>query len=261
MKRFFLKGLFALLPIALTVVVFAFVIDFLYGSIAVPIGDAMKVAMVNLAGWEDPTLERLPDAAPLPPEAWDHEWFFSWGAPLIGFAVAIILTLVFGFLVATFLGNKLFQFFEWLLKKVPIVGTVYPYAKQFIEFFFSSEKKMEFKLAVAVPFPTKGLWSIGFVTGDGMKSLNEATGKHLLTIFVPTSPTPFTGYVIYVPREDVIPLPISVEEAIRIQISVGVLHPAHQIVTPSTALGPGSNYAVPEDLAKAMTETREGKKK
>ena len=112
-----------------------------------------------------------------------------------------------------------------------------------------------------MPFPTQGVWSIGFVTGDGMKSLNEATGKHLLSIFVPTSPTPFTGYVIYVPREDVIPLPISIEEAMRIQISVGVLHPPHQAVSPGTLPGPAAPYAVPEELARAMTEGREEKEK
>jgi uncharacterized membrane protein len=77
------------------------------------------------------------------------------------------------------------------------------------------------------------MYSIAFVTADGMKSLNESLRKHLVCVFVPTSPTPFTGYVVYVAREDVIPLALSVEEAMRIIITMGVVHPGHQRVGPA----------------------------
>lgn len=217
MKRFFVRGLFALLPLALTAFVLWFVVGFLYGNIGVPLGDAAKWGMEKFAGW-----------SPASPE---HGWFFRWGAPFLGFAVGIVLTLVAGFFLATYFGKKLWQFFERGIKRLPVVGTIYPYARQFTEFFLSGDdKKMEFKLPVAVPFPTQGMYSIAFITADGMKALNDAVGKHLVCVFVPTAPTPFTGFVCYVPREDVVPLPLSVEEAMRIIISAGVIHPGHQQV-------------------------------
>jgi uncharacterized membrane protein len=239
MKRFFAKGLIAILPLVLTATVVWLVVGFLWTNLGIPIGEAAKWGMDRLAGWT--------------PEDPEHAWFFRWGAPVFGFAVAIVLTVVVGFLVATFFGKKLFQWFEALLKRLPVVRTVYPYAKQFTDFFFSEgEKKMDFKTAVAVPFPAFGIYSIGFVTADGMKALNDATKKHLLCIFVPTSPTPFTGFVVYAPREDVIPLPLSVEEAMRIIITAGVIHPGHQQVAPLPLAPMGAHPPLPEDLVKDL---------
>ncbi len=243
MKRFFTKGLIAILPLAVTGAVLYLVLGFLYNNVGVPIGDTLKWAAVRFLGWNSVVPEE------------GHAWFFHWGAPFMGFAVGIVVTFVMGFFIATFFGKKLFQWFEIILKKLPVVRTVYPYAKQFTDFFFSGdEKKMDFKTAVAVPFPTHGLYSIGFVTAEGMRTLNEATGKHLICVFVPTAPTPFSGFVVYVPREDMIPLPLSVEEAMRIIISAGVLHPAHQLVTASAISMQPGHPAMPEGLARALAE-------
>lgn len=240
MKRFFFRGLFAVLPLALTAFVVWFVVGFLYGNIGIPLGDAMKWAMGKAAGW-----------TPAEPE---HDWFFRWGAPFFGFAVAIVVTLIAGFLLATFFGKKLWQLFEGMLKRLPVVGTIYPYARQFTEFFISAdEKKMEFKHPVAVPYPHAGMYAIAFVTGEGMKALNDATKKHLVCVFIPNAPAPISGFVVYVPREDVIFLPLSVEEAMRILISAGVIHPGHQKVGPGDLPAPAAP-ALPEDLVKRLAE-------
>ena len=226
MKRFFAKGLFAVLPIILTSVVLYLVVGFLYNNVGVPIGDALRWALRRFAGdWAGAQRE---------------SWFFNQGAPLLGFATGIILILVFGFFIATFFGKTLYGWLETILKRIPIVSTIYPYARQFADFFFSDEKKRDFKSAVAVPFPTRGIYAIGFVTAEGMKTLNEATGKKLACVFVPNSPTPFSGFVVYVPREDLIPLPLSVEEAMRIIITAGVIHPSHQQVGPALPEPPRS---------------------
>ncbi len=242
MKKFFSKGLMALLPLVLTAAVLYIVVGFLYTNVGVPIGEALKWAAGRFLGWA--------------PKADETRWFFAWGAPLLGFAVAIVLTVAVGFFVATFFGKKLHKLFEGMFSRLPVIKVIYPYARQFTEFFFSDDKrKLEFKHPVAVPFPTYGIYSIGFVTGDGLKALNDATRKHLLSIFVPTAPTPFTGFVIYAPREDVVPLPISVEEAMRIIISMGVIHPGHQAVSPGDLRLPtGKHLPVPEELAKALEE-------
>jgi uncharacterized membrane protein len=254
MKKFFTLGFAAILPLALTGAVLYLVLGFLYNNVGVPIGEALKWVTTRFLGWS-PVDGGVPVLAGQPPQASVHAWFFNWGAPFIGFAVGIVLTLILGFFIATFFGKKLFQWFEIVLKKLPVVRTVYPYAKQFSDFFFSSDKKMDFQTAVAVPFPTPASYSIGFVTGEGMKSLNESLKKHLICVFVPAAPTPFSGFVIYVPREDVIPLPLTVEEAMRIIISAGVLHPGHQAVGPaSIPAGPAQHRPMPEDLAKALAE-------
>jgi uncharacterized membrane protein len=241
MKKFFARGLMALLPLVLTAVVIYFAVGFLFNNIGVPIGEGLKWTAENWAGIHPPST--LPDGRFDPTYEWT--WFFRWGAPFLGFAVAILLTLGVGFLAATFVGNRVYQFFERILSKVPVIKFIYPYARQFTDFFFSPDEKRkgDFKHAVAVPFPTHGIYSIGFVTGGGIPALDEARKMSMACVFVPTSPTPFTGYVIYVPQEEVIALPISIEEAMRIIISAGVLHPS--------PAGPAA-VPVPADLARAL---------
>lgn len=247
MKRFFAKGLFAVLPLVLTAAVLYLVVGFLYNNVGVPIGEALQWAFIK---WELIKFTVAADGTRVPDEHWI--WFLRWGAPVIGFGFALVLTLIAGFFVATFFGRKLYQWFESILKRVPLIGTIYPYARQFTDFFFGDEKKQDFKTAVAVPFPARGTYSIGFVTSEGMKALNEATQKHLVCVFVPAAPTPFSGFVIYVPREDLVPLPLSVDEAMRIIISAGVIHPNHQAVGPASGILAPAHAAIPEDMVKAI---------
>ena len=231
MKRFFARGLAALLPLVLTVAVFYWVFDLLFSTIGVPLGDL---------------LYRVLPVSPLR----DNLRFLY---PTIGFIVGLFLVLLIGFLVSIFLGRWLLRLIERVLKQLPIIRVVYPYAKQLTEFFVSAgdEKKMEFKSTVAVPFPIKGQYSIGFVTSEGLKHLNDAVGKHLVCVFVPMAPTPFTGFVVYVPREDILPLPISVNEALRLFISAGVLTPEHQTVSIGEGV-PGAHRPIPAPMEKGL---------
>ena len=104
---------------------------------------------------------------------------------------------------------------------------MYPYVKQVVDFFFSDERPIKFNRVVAVEYPRKGIWSVGFLTGDSLPSIQTKLGESV-TVFVPSSPTPFTGYTITIRREDIIELPLTVEEAIRFAVSGGVLVPDHQ---------------------------------
>jgi uncharacterized membrane protein len=90
---------------------------------------------------------------------------------------------------------------------------------------------MQFNAPVAIPFPAPGIISVGFITSDGLRQIDDHLKKRMLCVFVPTAPTPFTGFVVYVPREDVIPLPMTVDEALRLIISCGVLVPPHQAIS------------------------------
>lgn len=244
MKKFFTTGLVAILPLALTTVVLYFVISFLWNNIGGPISEAVTWGLTKITG--KPVAELQKDDL--------YSWFFPYGPPVLGFSIAIVLTFVIGFFVATFFGKKLYQLFEGMLKRMPVVRVIYPYARQFTDFFFSTDEKMDFKHAVAIPFPMQGVYSIAFVTGAGIKALSEATRKTMICVFVPTSPTPISGYVCYLPREEIIPLPISVEEAMRILITCGVVHPQHQLPPPEGAEPPSPHFPVPESLARALTE-------
>jgi len=151
---------------------------------------------------------------------------------LIGIVLAIILIYIAGVLVTSFIGRRFYRMGEKLIARVPLIRNVYPAVKQVTDFFFSSDadEKVSFNRVVAVQYPRKGLWSVGLVTGDTMKLIEEIAGQRCLTVFVPSSPTPFTGYVITVPKADTIDLPISVEEALKFAVSGGVVIPQNQVI-------------------------------
>jgi uncharacterized membrane protein len=111
----------------------------------------------------------------------------------------------------------------WLVR-MPIIRKIYPGAKQVSEFFFS-DKAVEFSRVVAIEFPRKNMWMVGFVTGRGLREISERAGTELLSVFVPFSPAPITGYVVAVPRDEVLDLHITVDEALQYMISAGVVMP------------------------------------
>jgi uncharacterized membrane protein len=108
-----------------------------------------------------------------------------------------------------------------------VVKKVYPYIKQITDFMLT-RKDLSFSKVVAVQYPRVGVWSVAMVTGTGLKKLAGSVQKEFLTVFVPTSPTPFTGYVIMTPKDETIELDMTIEEALRFTISGGVITPAEQ---------------------------------
>jgi len=101
--------------------------------------------------------------------------------------------------------------------------------KQITDFLFAQDKKEKiFSRVVAVEYPRKGIWSVGFVTGVGIRKVVESVEKEFLTVLIPTSPTPFTGFVIMVPKEETIELDIQIEDALRFTISGGVITPRYK---------------------------------
>ena len=143
---------------------------------------------------------------------------------LIGFVIAIIVVYFVGFFLASFIGRTSLKFVESTLGRMPLVRAIYPNIKQVTDFLFG-EQKLEFSGVVAVPYPRAGIWSVGLLTGSPMKAIEESAGEELVTIFIPSSPTPITGYTITVPRREVLELALSVDEALRYIISAGVVKP------------------------------------
>lgn len=165
--------------------------------------------------------------------------------PLIGVLLSLLLVLWLGWLVGGFVGRRLMQHVDRTMTLIPIVKSVYPYSKQLVEFFFE-KKKIEFDTVVAVPYPTEGLWALAFVTNGSMRTLDEQTGKELVCVFLPTSPMPMTGYTMFVDVERIITLPISIDEAVRVVMTGGVLLPPQERVARSVPnASPSSSSPAP----------------
>lgn len=254
-KRFFLRGLVILLPTVLTLWIVVKAYQFVDNSIAEPINQSIRLGITKaIPTWGplqkkfepkqetidaeiqasiSPGVEPLGEAqvrARLRSENVQQWWDTHWYMDLIGFIVAVVGVYIAGVLLGGFFGRQIYRKIETVITTLPFFKQVYPYVKQIVDFLFSDDKPIEFSRVVVVEYPRKGIWSVGFQTGGPMKSVAEEAGDSV-TIFIPSSPTPFTGYTITVPRSEVRELPITVEEAIRFAVSAGVLVPDHQLVT------------------------------
>ncbi|MEQ9453513.1 MAG: DUF502 domain-containing protein [Phycisphaeraceae bacterium] len=167
--------------------------------------------------------------------AWDSVQIGNWSAlDLVGLALAAVLIYFVGVILGSYLGKTFYRQSEDFILAIPLVSRVYPSVKQVTDFFFGdkpAKRPLNFNRVVAVEYPRKGIWSVGLVTGDTMRDIQIRADADCMTVFIPSSPTPFTGYVITVPRTDTIDLPISIEEALKFAVSGGVLIPPSQVIS------------------------------
>ncbi|MBM7614643.1 DUF502 domain-containing protein [Alkaliphilus hydrothermalis] len=148
------------------------------------------------------------------------------GFRIYGLGVLITLFLIFivGLLARNYSGNKLINFTELVLERIPLVRTVYFSIKQLTETIYGS-KHTAFRKAVLVEYPSPGRYSIAFVTSDGSEEIVEKTGEDVVGLFIPTTPNPTSGVYIMIPKKETIPLEMSVEQAIKLVISGGIVKP------------------------------------
>ena len=254
-RRFFFRGLAILLPTVLTIWILVAAYGFFRDRIAQPINSGLREVVVRYAEWPEVLEEEVEQAREgLTKEqlgAWKaaggeenriwlrlaarrdklEAWWAQYAVPLdlIGLVIAVFLTYFVGALLGSFIGHRLYYRGEQLFKRLPLVKQIYPSVKQVTDFLVGSEEqKLHFSKVVAVEYPRKGLWSVGLVTGQTMRLIGQSTGVECLTVFVPSSPTPFTGYVITVPKQDTLDLPVTIEEALRFTVSGGVVLPQNQ---------------------------------
>ncbi|MBT5409281.1 MAG: DUF502 domain-containing protein [Phycisphaerae bacterium] len=251
--RPFLRGLAVLLPSVLTLWLLVKAYQFIDSAIAEPINTGIRSAFIQIPkhfpqianalaiGPDHDALAEAANAQNITENspAWielsgevfaesvntwwtEHAWM-----NLLGLVVAAIIVYISGRLVGGFIGRTIYKRLEKLMVTVPVVSKVYPYIKQLVDFLITDSDKPKFSRVVAVEYPRKGVWSVGFMTGESLQTI-EAKLPDSVTIFIPSSPTPFTGYTITVAKSDTINLPITVEEAIRFAVSGGVLVPDHQ---------------------------------
>jgi uncharacterized membrane protein len=158
------------------------------------------------------------------PEQYRPENLFGFGIPGLGFVLTIAVLLITGVLAANIVGRSMVNLWERMLDRIPIVRSIYSGAKNFAEIVFSDTNN-SFKRVLLIEYPRKGVYSLAFQTSSELGEVQGRTGEDVLCTFVPTTPNPTSGFIIIVPRKDVIILDMEVDEALKMIISLGVVVP------------------------------------
>jgi uncharacterized membrane protein len=144
--------------------------------------------------------------------------------PGLGVLIAVLFFITVGWFARNYLGRVVIQISEYTLDKMPVIRTIYGGLKQVFETVMGSQSQA-FREAVMFEFPRKGIWALGFVTGVAKGETQRLTEDEVVNVFFPTTPNPTSGFLLLIPRRDLIPLQMSVEEAIKMIVSGGILTP------------------------------------
>lgn len=192
--------------------------SFLAGLVVIaPIG--ITVWMIwTLTGWMDSWV------LPLIPARWRPEQYIGIDLRGLGVLVFLLFTVLIGWMAKGYVGRSFLRTGEQLVNRMPIVRSIYGALKQIAETILSQDEA-RFDRTCLIEYPRKGLWGVGFVAGPARGELVERTQQDLIAVFVPTTPNPTSGFLIYVPASDVTFLDMSVEDAAKLVISAGLVYP------------------------------------
>jgi uncharacterized membrane protein len=158
------------------------------------------------------------------PEKFQPEVLLGIKIPGLGVILTLIVLLLTGVLAANFVGRAFVGGWESIMDRIPVVRSIYSAAKNFAEMIFS-DSSQSFKNVLLIQYPREGLYSLAFQTSSELGEVQGRTGKDVVCCFVPTTPNPTSGFIIIVPKEDVIVLDMEVDEALKMIISLGVVVP------------------------------------
>ena len=209
LRKYLIAGLLIWLPLAITL----WVIDFIVTTM-------------------DRTLTVLPPS-------WHPDQVLGVHVPGLGLIMSVIILLVTGMLAANIIGARMFAWWESVLVKIPIVRPIYSSVKQVSDTLFAS-KGQSFRKVVLIEFPQRGQWTFGFVVGAPGPAAERELGGELITVYVPTAPNPTSGYVLIVRPSEVKELDVTIDDALKYHLSMGVVAPALRPVRSAlTTEGPG----------------------
>ncbi|MEQ9562215.1 MAG: DUF502 domain-containing protein [Woeseiaceae bacterium] len=194
LRRYLVAGLLVWLPLAVTVILLKFLIEQM-----------------------DKTLQFVP--ARYLPEAW-----LGFPIPGLGLVLTILVLILTGLLAANIVGRSAVNLWESMLVRIPIVRTIYSAVKKFSEVVFS-DTGQSFKKVLLIEYPRKGLYSFAFQTASMLEEVQARTEEDVVCVFLPTTPNPTSGFILMVPRDDIIELDMEVDEALKMIISLGVVVP------------------------------------
>ncbi|MCK4385694.1 MAG: DUF502 domain-containing protein [candidate division Zixibacteria bacterium] len=188
LRRYFLSGILVIVPLIITILVLRFLFRGIDGL--------LSPFLAELLGYKIPGL---------------------------GVVATIILIFLAGLLTANVIGSRLFKIWEIFWIKTPLVRTIYGSSKRLVEAFTTTEKE-SFKQVVLVEFPRKGMFCLGFLTRE-IEVERQDTREKLIAVFIPSTPTPISGFTMLFPKEDVVPLDMTIEEGIKFFVSGGIASP------------------------------------
>lgn len=166
------------------------------------------------------------------PPSWRPDVLFGFDIPGLGIVVTSVIIFVTGFFLTNFAGRRLIKWGENLLDRIPLVRSIYSSVKQVTETVLSSEGDT-FSEVYLIEYPRKDIWTLCFKTSNSPKILDEAAEKELVTVFVPTTPNPTSGFIIFIPKSDTKKVDIDVEDALKLIMSLGVVTPEGKTITSS----------------------------
>ena len=173
-----------------------------------------------LMGWVDSFV------LPLIPTNLRPEHYIGINLRGVGVIIFLIFTIIVGWIAKGLIGKSMIRVAESLVARMPVVRSIYSGVKQIAETVFAQSER-SFEKACLIQYPRKGIWAVGFIstTAKGEVSKKAETGSDLLSVFVPTTPNPTSGFLLFFPREDIVELDMSVEDAAKLVISAGLVYP------------------------------------
>jgi len=217
-RRTFLTGMVIILPIFVTLWVIAFIFGLLNDTVTPLIMQVLKLVTLGWLG--------------------EMTWV-KYVAPVVSVTLSLLFIYVLGLVGGNVLGRQLLAAVDRWLKRIPLVRGIYSATRQFVDTFQSGSGA--FSRVVLIEYPRTGVWTMAFVTSHAHGEIQERTGKSLVSVFVPTTPNPTSGFLLFVPEEQLIPLSMSVDDAFKMIVSGGVLTPSpSQVTGPQTGLASGA---------------------
>ncbi|HEC59472.1 hypothetical protein LCGC14_0880630 [marine sediment metagenome] len=196
MKKYLIAGLLVWMPLGITFLVVRAIVDFL-----------------------DRTLLLLP-------YAYQPDTLLGFHVPGFGVLLGVIMVLATGMIVANLLGRRIISAWEALLARIPVVRNLYAGIKQILEAVLAGDGK-SFRKVLLVEYPRKGVWSLAFMTSSDLGEVQEKTESDVISVFIPTTPNPTSGFVLMIPKSEVIEMDMTVEEGLKMIISMGVVVPKY----------------------------------
>ncbi|MBC8268459.1 MAG: DUF502 domain-containing protein [Rhodospirillaceae bacterium] len=182
---------------------------------------------------------------PLIPLKYSPETYLPFGTPGLGLVVVFVVLTLIGALTAGFVGRLYLRTSERLLNRMPVIRGFYSAIKQILETVLAQQSNA-FREAVLVEYPRRGMWAIAFITGRTKGEVQNLTKEECINIFLPTTPNPTSGFLLFVPKKELVPLSMSVEEALKMVISGGIVTPPDH--------RPAAEQAVPQVSAATYEE-------
>lgn len=199
LRRYFISGLLVWLPIWVTILVINFLVSILSNTLL------------------------------LLPHQYQPDALLGFHVPGIGVLITLLVILLTGVIVANFVGRRLLILGDALINRIPLVRTIYASVKQVSQTLFTPGGQ-SFRKVLLVEYPRVGMWSVAFQTGDGTPEVTTVLNSEpMVSLFIPTTPNPTSGFLMIVPRKDVIELEMSVDQALKFVISLGVMQPISKI--------------------------------